>query len=40
MQLIARGRLDELVPIENARMQDRTVIQWDKDDTQLTEALP
>jgi len=30
--VIARGRLDELVPIENARMQDRTVIQWDKDD--------
>ncbi len=30
--VIARGRLDEMVPIENARMQDRTVIQWDKDD--------
>src|SRR6185312_1938749 len=30
--VIARERLDELVPIENARMQDRTVIQWDKDD--------
>jgi error-prone DNA polymerase len=30
--VIARGRLDELVPIENARMKDRTVIQWDKDD--------
>ena len=30
--VIARGRLDELVPVENARMQDRTVIQWDKDD--------
>jgi error-prone DNA polymerase len=30
--VIARGRLDELVPIENARMQDRTVIQWEKDD--------
>src|SRR5262249_34893969 len=25
--VIARGRLDELVPIENARMKDRTVIQ-------------
>jgi error-prone DNA polymerase len=24
--------LDELVPIENARMKDRTVIQWEKDD--------
>jgi error-prone DNA polymerase len=30
--VIARGRLDEMVPIENARMQDRTVIQWEKDD--------
>ena len=30
--VIAAQRLDELVPIENASMQDRTVIQWDKDD--------
>jgi error-prone DNA polymerase len=30
--VIARGRLDELVPIENATMEDRTVIQWEKDD--------
>lgn len=30
--VIARDRLDELVPIENARMKDRTVIQWGKDD--------
>ncbi|HMO14019.1 MAG TPA: error-prone DNA polymerase [Pirellulaceae bacterium] len=30
--VITRGRLDELVPIENAAMDDRTVIQWDKDD--------
>ncbi|MDX9885411.1 error-prone DNA polymerase [Thauera sp.] len=30
--VIARGRLDELVPVENAAMADRTVIQWDKDD--------
>src|ERR1019366_491750 len=30
--VIARGRLDELVPIENAAMPNRTVIQWDKDD--------
>jgi len=30
--VIARGRLDELVPIENATMAERTVIQWDKDD--------
>ncbi len=30
--VIAEGRLDELVPIENAAMEDRTVICWDKDD--------
>lgn len=30
--VIARRRLDELVPIENAAMPDRTVIEWDKND--------
>ncbi|MCB9896123.1 MAG: error-prone DNA polymerase [Planctomycetes bacterium] len=30
--VITRGRLDELVPIENAAMEDRTVIEWNKDD--------
>ncbi|WP_019568323.1 error-prone DNA polymerase [Thioalkalivibrio sp. ALMg13-2] len=30
--VIADGRLDELVPIENAAMPERSVIQWDKDD--------
>ncbi len=30
--VITRGRLDELVPIENAAMAERTVIEWDKDD--------
>ncbi|WP_374303786.1 error-prone DNA polymerase [Ferrovibrio sp.] len=30
--VISRGPLHELVPIENASMQDRTCIQWDKDD--------
>ena len=30
--IITEGRLDELVPIENAAMEDRTVICWDKDD--------
>jgi len=30
--VMTRGRLCELVPIENASMQDRTVIEWDKDD--------
>ncbi|MDQ4147637.1 MAG: error-prone DNA polymerase [Pseudomonadota bacterium] len=30
--VISNGRLSELVPIENAAMPDRTVIQWGKDD--------
>jgi error-prone DNA polymerase len=30
--VISRGPLAELVPIENAAMPDRSVIQWDKDD--------
>ena len=30
--VIAADRLDELVPIENAAMDERTVIAWDKDD--------
>ena len=30
--VITKGRLDELCPIENAAMADRTVIEWDKDD--------
>ena len=30
--VIARGLLEELVPVENAAMPERTVIQWDKDD--------
>ncbi|HBN15496.1 MAG: error-prone DNA polymerase [Gammaproteobacteria bacterium] len=30
--VISEGRLAELVPIENAAMSDRTVIQWEKDD--------
>ncbi len=30
--VIAERALDELVPVENAAMPDRTVIQWDKDD--------
>jgi len=30
--VISRGPLSSLVPIENAAMEDRTVIQWDKDD--------
>jgi error-prone DNA polymerase len=30
--VISEGLLEELVPIENASMPDRTVVQWDKDD--------
>src|SRR5208283_1857640 len=30
--VIARGKLSRMVPIENAAMAERTVIQWDKDD--------
>jgi len=30
--VIARGELSRLVPIENAAMEGRTVIQWDKND--------
>ncbi len=30
--VISRGPLAELVPVENAAMPERTVIQWDKDD--------
>jgi error-prone DNA polymerase len=30
--VIARGKLSRLVPIENATMEERSVIQWDKDD--------
>jgi error-prone DNA polymerase len=30
--VIARGLLERMVPVENAAMKDRTVIQWDKDD--------
>jgi error-prone DNA polymerase len=30
--VLARGKLSRLVPIENAAMDDRSIIQWDKDD--------
>ena len=30
--IITKGRLDEMCPIENAAMEDRTIIEWDKDD--------
>jgi error-prone DNA polymerase len=30
--VICKGRLDEVVPLENASMPGRVVVQWDKDD--------
>jgi error-prone DNA polymerase len=30
--VITRGLLEEVVPIENAAMEERTVVEWDKDD--------
>jgi error-prone DNA polymerase len=30
--IICRGHLDSIVPLENARMPGRTVVQWDKED--------
>jgi len=37
--IIAAGPLYELVPVENASMDDRTVIQWDKDDLESLKLL-
>ena len=33
--MLTRDRLDDLVPIEPAAMQDRQVIEWDKDDIDI-----
>ena len=33
--VITRGRLDELCPVENAAMDERTIIEWDKDDIDI-----
>ncbi|MCR9241241.1 MAG: error-prone DNA polymerase [Rhodobiaceae bacterium] len=30
--VITRGVLEEVVPIQNAAMEDRTIVEWDKDD--------
>jgi error-prone DNA polymerase len=30
--VICQGRLDEIVPLENASMPGRSIVQWDKDD--------
>ncbi|MDE0192475.1 MAG: error-prone DNA polymerase [Gammaproteobacteria bacterium] len=37
--VISAGPLAQLVPIENAAMADRTVIQWDKDDLETLNLL-
>ena len=37
--VITRSRLDEVVPIENAAMEDRTVIEWEKDDLEAVGLL-
>lgn len=37
--VISQQPLDQLVPVENAAMQDRTVIQWDKDDLDMVGLL-
>jgi error-prone DNA polymerase len=37
--LISARRLDETVPIENAAMDDRTVIEWNKDDLETLRML-
>jgi error-prone DNA polymerase len=37
--VITRGPLAELVPIENAAMAGRTVIEWDKDDLQAARLM-
>lgn len=37
--VITKGRLDELCPIENAAMEDRTIIEWDKDDIDVLKIL-
>ena len=37
--LLTHPRLDEVVPVENATMDDRTVIEWNKDDLELVGLL-
>ena len=37
--VITKDRLDDLVPIENATMEKRTVIEWDKDDIETLEMM-
>lgn len=37
--IIAQGRISELVPLENASMPERTIIQWDKEDLEAMRLL-
>ena len=37
--VLSQSRLDELVPIHNAAMPDRTFIEWDKDDLDTLELM-
>jgi error-prone DNA polymerase len=37
--VMTRGRLDEVVPIENAAMDERTVIEWEKNDLEALRML-
>ncbi len=37
--VITRDRLDDVVPIQNAAMDNRTVVEWDKDDLQALKIL-
>lgn len=37
--VISSDRLDDLVPIENASMEERTVIAWDKDDIEVLKMM-
>ncbi|MCB1464254.1 MAG: error-prone DNA polymerase, partial [Nitratireductor sp.] len=37
--VMTRGALDEVVPIANAAMEDRTVVEWDKDDLDALKIL-
>lgn len=37
--VISEGRISDLVPLENASMPDRTIIQWDKEDLEAMRLL-
>ena len=37
--VITRDRLSSLIPIENAAMEDRTIVEWDKDDLESLNML-